>query len=225
MAAEAHGLEDARFVRFTPDDGPATYLASYTAFDGSGISQQLLQTGDFLDFAMTPMVGPAAANKGLALFPRKIGGRYVALSRADGETNAVAFSDSLRVWGDAVKLRSPRRDWQVVQVGNCGSPIETAAGWLVLTHGVGPMRTYSIGVDLLSLDDPTQVIGSLDEPLLTPSPTEQNGMVPNVVYSCGGLVHRDTLVLPYGVADSSISIATFQVPELLEAMKPTFATR
>jgi predicted GH43/DUF377 family glycosyl hydrolase len=218
MAAESQGLEDARFVQMRCDDGSSTYLASYTAFDGAGISQQLLRTNDFRRFSASPVVGPAATNKGLALFPRQIEGRYVALSRADGETNSVAFSETLGVWGDAVTIQSPRRDWEVVQLGNCGSPIETEAGWLVLTHGVGPMRTYSIGAELLDLEDPTRLIATLDEPLLSPSAVEQDGYVPNVVYSCGGLLHDGTLVLPYGVADSSISIATVSWPALHAAM-------
>ena len=218
MAAESHGLEDARFVQLRGDDGELSYLASYTAFDGVHISQQLLRTQDFRRFSASPVVGPAAANKGLALFPRQIEGRYVALSRSDGETNSVAFSDTLGVWGDAVTIQSPRRDWEVVQLGNCGSPIETDAGWLVLTHGVGPMRTYSIGAELLDIDDPTRVIASLDRPLLVPSASEQDGYVPNVVYSCGGLLHDGTLVLPYGVADSSIAVATVSWAALRSAM-------
>jgi predicted GH43/DUF377 family glycosyl hydrolase len=216
-AAESHGMEDARFVRFVDADGEVTYYATYTAFDGIAISQQLLRTVDFERFDASPMIGPAAANKGLALFPRCIGGRYAALSRHDRETNAVAFSGSLLHWDEAVTIQIPERPWELIQLGNCGSPIETEQGWLVLTHGVGPMRTYSIGALLLDLDDPTTVIGSLDEPLLTPS-EGQDGYVPNVVYSCGALLHADTLVLPYGVADTSIEIATFHWPDVLGAM-------
>jgi predicted GH43/DUF377 family glycosyl hydrolase len=217
-AAESQGMEDARFVRFVDDDGSVTYYASYTAFDGTNISQQLLETTDFITFAASPMVGRAASNKGLALFPRRIGGRFAALSRHDRETNGVAFSDSLGHWGDAAVVQVPDRDWDVVQLGNCGSPIETDAGWLVLTHGVGPMRTYSIGALLLDLDDPTTVLATLPEPLLTPSPDEQDGYVPNVVYSCGSLLHGDTLVVPYGIADTSIGVATFCCPDVLAAM-------
>jgi predicted GH43/DUF377 family glycosyl hydrolase len=217
MAAESRGIEDARFVRFTHDDDSVTYYATYTAFDGVSISQQLLQTTDFVKFDASPMIGPAATNKGLAIFPRKIGGRYVALSRHDRETNAVAYSDSLLHWDDAVTIQAPDRPWEVIQLGNCGSPIETDDGWLVLTHGVGPMRTYSIGALLLDRDDPTRVIRTLPEPLLAPG-EDQDGYVPNVVYSCGALLHGETLVLPYGVADTSIAIATFDWPELLGAM-------
>lgn len=221
MDAESNGMEDARFVRFVDDDGAVTYYATYTAFDGAGISQQLLETTDFGTFVSSPLVGPAAANKGLALFPRRIGGRFAALSRRDGETNAVAFSDSLDHWGSAVTCEAPDRGWGVIQLGNCGPPIETDDGWLVLTHGVGPMRTYSIGALLLDLDDPTRVVKTLAEPLLTPADDEQDGYVPNVVYSCGSLLHGETLVVPYGIADTSIAIATIRWPELLEAMVHT----
>jgi predicted GH43/DUF377 family glycosyl hydrolase len=164
------------------------------------------------------MVGSAATNKGLALFPRRIAGRFAALSRYDRETNAVAFSDSLGEWKHAVTWQAPDRDWDVVQLGNCGSPIETEAGWLVLTHGVGPMRTYSIGALLLDLEDPTKVVATLTEPLLSPQADEQDGYVPNVVYSCGALLHDDTLVIPYGIADAAIGIATVRWPDLLGAM-------
>jgi len=219
MAAEAHGMEDARFVRFV-DDGEVTYYATYTAFDGAAITQQLLQTTDFISFEASPMVGPAATNKGLALFPRRIGGRFAAMSRHDRETNAVVFSDTLGHWDGAVTCQTPDRHWEVIQLGNCGSPIETPEGWLVLTHGVGPMRTYSIGALLLDIDDPTRVVATLPEPLLAPSLDEQDGYVPNVVYSCGALLHRDTLVVPYGIADRAIAIATVPWPTLLEAMVP-----
>ena len=217
MAAESRGMEDARFVRFTEDDGDVRYYATYTAFDGVSISQQLLQTTDFAQFAASPMVGPAAANKGLALFPRRIDGRFVALSRHDRETNAVAYSDSLLHWDEAVTIQTPERTWEIVQLGNCGSPIETDAGWLVLTHGVGPMRTYSIGAKLLDLEDPSRVIATLHQPLLAPG-EDQDGYVPNVVYTCGALLHEDTLIVPYGVADTCIAIATVGLGELIDAM-------
>jgi predicted GH43/DUF377 family glycosyl hydrolase len=219
MAAESHGMEDARFVRFVGDDGEVTYYATYTAFDGVSISQQLLRTTDFMRFASSPMIGPAATNKGLALFPRRIAGRFVALSRHDRETNAIAFSDTLSYWDRAVTCQAPERPWEVIQLGNCGSPMETEEGWLVLTHGVGPMRTYSIGAMLLDLDDPTKVVRTLAEPLLRPD-DDQDGYVPNVVYTCGALMHGDTLVVPYGIADTSIGVATVRWPELLDAMVP-----
>lgn len=216
-AAESHGVEDARFVTFVDDDGREELCATYTAFDGVTISQQLLRTTDLVAFTSSPMTGPAAENKGLALFPRRIRGRFAALSRADRETNAVAFSDSLVHWGDVTVVQEPTRPWEVVQLGNCGSPIETARGWLVLTHAVGPMRTYSIGAMLLDLDDPTTVLGTLPEPLLTPGGHE-GGYVPNVVYSCGALLHGDTIVLPHGIADSSIGVVTVSCSALLDRM-------
>lgn len=218
MRAEAVGMEDARFVRFTDDDGSVRFYATYTAYSGSHISQQLLETHDFRSFVSTPMVGRAAANKGLALFPRRIGGRFAALSRSDRESNTIAFSDSPFTWMSAAPCQQPVEAWEVLQLGNCGAPVETEAGWLVLTHGVGPMRTYRIGAILLDPDDPSRVLGRLREPLLSPADDEQNGYVPNVVYSCGALLHADTLVLPYGASDASIGIATVALPMLLAAL-------
>ena len=223
-SAESNGMEDARFVRFVDDDA-ATYYATYTAFDGVGISQQLLATTDFRSFRSSPLLGAAAANKGLALFPRKINGRFVALSRHDGETNAVAYSDDIRCWPTATPIEIPTAAWEAVQVGNCGSPIETDDGWLVLTHGVGPMRTYSIGALLLDLDRPTKVIGRTRLPLLTPQLDEQDGYVPNVVYSCGALRHHDMLLVPYGIGDANIGFATVAIGDLLISMdEPSAAT-
>jgi predicted GH43/DUF377 family glycosyl hydrolase len=218
IGAEQAGMEDARFVRFIDDDGSTTFYATYTAYSGSHISQQLLETTDFQSFTSAPIVGHAAANKGLALFPRRIGGRFAAMSRSDRESNTVAYSEHLSVWTSALPCQSPTRAWEVLQLGNCGSPIETDAGWLVLTHGVGPMRTYSIGAILLDLDDPTRILSQLPQPLLSPATDEQDGYVPNVVYSCGALVHADTLVLPYGISDAAIGIATVPLPELLAAL-------
>jgi predicted GH43/DUF377 family glycosyl hydrolase len=220
MSAEQAGMEDARFVRFIDDDGSMAFYATYTAYSGDQISQQLLETTDFQSFTSAPIVGRAAANKGLALFPRRIRGRFAAMSRSDRESNTVAYSDHLSVWASALPCQSPTRAWEVLQLGNCGSPIETDAGWLVLTHGVGPMRTYSIGAILLDLDDPTRILSQLPQPLLTPTADEQDGYVPNVVYSCGALVHADTLVLPYGISDGAIGIATVALPELLAALRP-----
>jgi predicted GH43/DUF377 family glycosyl hydrolase len=215
---ESHGMEDARFVRFTHDDGLVVYYATYTAYDGTHISQQLLATTDFCRFKSSPLTGDAAMNKGMSLFPRRIGGRFAALSRWDRESNCVAFSDNLRRWNRAVPVQVPARAWEVLQLGNCGSPIETDAGWLVLTHAVGPMRTYSIGALLLDLEDPTIVLGQLQQPLLTPEREEQDGYVPNVVYSCGALVHAGTLVLPYGIGDAAIGIATVPLADLLAGL-------
>ncbi len=218
MSAEQAGMEDARFVRFLDDDGSITFYATYTAYSGSHISQQLLETKDFQSFTSAPMVGRAAANKGLALFPRRIRGRFAAMSRSDRETNTVAYSDHLSVWTGALACHRPTQAWEVLQLGNCGSPIETEAGWLVLTHGVGPMRTYRIGAILLDLEDPTRILAELPQPLLSPAVDERDGYVPNVVYSCGALVHADTLVLPYGISDAAIGIATVPLPELLAAL-------
>ncbi len=215
MAAEAVGMEDARLVRFVEDDGSVIYHATYTAYNGSHISQQMLTTNDFRSFTSAPLVGDAAANKGLALFPRRVNGRFAALSRSDRESNTIAFTDDLSVWTTTLPCQRPLLAWETLQLGNCGPPMETAAGWLVLTHGVGPMRTYRIGAILLDLDDPTRIIGRLRRPLLSPADDEQDGYVPNVVYSCGGLVHADTLVLPYGIGDAQIGIATVALPDLL----------
>jgi predicted GH43/DUF377 family glycosyl hydrolase len=171
-----------------------------------------------VSFTSSPLVGQAAANKGLALFPRRINGSFVALTRSDRESNSIVISKDPRHWLKALPCQVPSRPWEVLQLGNCGSPIETEAGWLVLTHGVGPMRTYSIGALLLDLEDPTKILGQLDEPLLTPAPDEQDGYVPNVVYSCGGLIHGDHLVLPYGIGDAAIGVATVPMGELLGAL-------
>jgi predicted GH43/DUF377 family glycosyl hydrolase len=213
-------MEDARFVRFIDDEGAATFLATYTAFNGTDIAQQLLETADFVHFTSSPLVGPAASNKGLALFPRRISGRFAALSRSDRESNTIAFSKNLHQWDEGHPCQVATRSWEVLQLGNCGSPIETDAGWLVFTHGVGPMRTYSIGAMLLDLDDPTRIIGQLRQPLLSPAPDEQDGYVPNVVYSCGALLHAGTIILPYGIGDSAIGIATVRLQSLLELLEP-----
>ncbi len=217
-SAEGAGMEDARFVRFVDDDGSVTFYASYTAYSGSHISQQLLETEDFRAFTSTPMVGRAAVNKGLGLFPRRIRGRFAAMSRSDRESNSVAYSDHPFEWTDSVPCQRPARAWEALQLGNCGPPIETEAGWLVLTHGVGPMRTYRIGAMLLDLEDPTQILGRLREPLLSPAADEQDGYVPNVVYSCGALVHGGILVLPYGIGDAAIGVATAPLGDLLAAL-------
>jgi predicted GH43/DUF377 family glycosyl hydrolase len=219
MSAESKGMEDARFVRFVDDDGGVTFFASYTAYDGTDIGQQLLETKDFVQYTSSPMVGAAAANKGLALFPRRIGGRFAALSRSDRESNTVAFSQNPRHWEGALACQAPTSSWEVVQLGNCGSPIETDEGWLMLTHGVGPMRTYNIGAILLDLEDPTRILGRLREPLLSPAHDEQDGYVPNVVYSCGALLHAGTLVIPYGIGDSAIGVATVLLDELLASLR------
>ncbi|GLZ36956.1 glycoside hydrolase family 130 protein [Actinokineospora sp. NBRC 105648] len=219
--AERHGIEDARFVRLTDDDGTRTYYATYTAYDGSQVAPQLIQTDDFRTFHISQLTGSAAANKGMALFPRKINGRFAALSRGDGESTAVGTSTDVRSWTESTPVHVPARDWELVQVGNCGPPIETPNGWLVLTHGVGPMRVYSIGAILLDLVHPERVVATLPEPLLLPAATERDGYVPNVVYSCGSLLYGNTLVIPYGTSDSSIALATVSLRDLLAAMVQT----
>ena len=215
-AAESHGMEDARFVRFTDDDGTATYLATYTAFDGAHIAPARLQTDDFRTFRASPFTGRAAVNKGMALFPRPVGGRHLALSRWDRENNALAFSDDGYDWDDAVEIQAPSRPWDLIQLGNCGPPVETPAGWLVITHGVGPMRGYALGAALLDLDDPSRVLGVLPEPLLRPAPDERDGYVPNVVYTCGALQYQGSLLLPYGCSDASIRVAFVDLAALLD---------
>jgi predicted GH43/DUF377 family glycosyl hydrolase len=216
--SEAHGMEDARFVRVVCDDGSATYRATYTAFDGDRIAPQLIETSDFRRFRMSQLAGPAAKNKGMALFPRTIRGRHVALSRWDRENNAIATSLDGHSWGEPRTLQVPSRAWELTQTGNCGSPVETDQGWLVLTHGVGPMREYAIGALLLDLDEPSRVIGALREPLLSPRADERDGYVPNVVYSCGALLHGHRLLLPYGASDASVRFAVVDVPLLLEQL-------
>jgi predicted GH43/DUF377 family glycosyl hydrolase len=214
-SAESHGIEDVRFVSFDDRDGRTTYFGTYTAFDGERIAPHLLQTDDFLTFSAGPMIGPAAQNKGMALFPRRISGDMWSLSRWDRENISVARSADGVVWGSAQVVATPHRPWDLIQLGACSSPVETPEGWLVLTHGVGPMRVYSVGAMLLALDDPTRVLGVLDEPLLTPDQDEREGYVPNVVYSCGALVHGDALVVPYGCSDSSIRFVFVDLPGLL----------
>jgi len=216
--ADSQGIEDARFVRFVDDDGTTTYYATYTAFDGFTILPQLIETTDFVTFRIATLGGACARNKGMALFPRKIEGQYVALGRHDLENLHVLRSDDIRTWSNAELIYGPGRGWELVQIGNCGSPIETEHGWLVLTHGVGPMRTYAIGALLLHLDDPSRVIGDLGSPLLEPAEDERNGYVPNVVYSCGAIVEDGTVVIPYGFSDQAIHVATVDLEELIAAM-------
>ncbi len=212
---ESHGIEDARFTRFESEDGAATYYATYTAFDGSHVTPHLLQTDDFTDFESTRLIGPAAKNKGMALFPRRVGGKYLALSRWDRESIGVASSADARQWDAAATVRTPQQPWELIQLGNCGSPIETDDGWLVFTHGVGPLREYRIGAILLDLEDPTKVIGSSRQPLLTSTGDERFGYVPDVVYSCGGLLHGRTVVLPYGCSDATVRFAAADLAELI----------
>lgn len=213
---EKNGIEDARFVKFTKDDGQFTYIATYTAYDGSFILPHLMETNDFCHFIVSPLHGKAATNKNLALFPRKINGKYAMLSRIDGVNNYIMFSDDLYLWEDALLLQKPKYPWEFVQIGNAGSPIETEKGWLVITHGVGPMRKYCLGASLFDLDDPTIELGRLKEPLLVPNEEERHGYVPNVVYSCGSIIHGDQLFIPYAVSDYASSFATIPLKILLE---------
>jgi len=216
--SQRNGIEDARFVRFENDDGTHVYYATFTAFDGKVIVPELVETSDFLLFRFITLNGPAAENKGMAIFPRKINGLYAMLSRQDNENIYLMFSDNIHFWHERKVLLKPTFPWELVQLGNCGSPIETDAGWLVLSHGVGPMRRYCIGAFLLDRDDPAKVIGRLHEPLLKPNENEREGYVPNVVYTCGALVHNGELIIPYGLADHATGFATVPLRELLAAM-------
>jgi predicted GH43/DUF377 family glycosyl hydrolase len=216
--ADSHGIEDARFVRFVDDNGAVTYYATYTAFDGFQILPQLIETTDFRTFDILTMDGSGASNKGMAIFPVRIEGQYTALSRHDRESLFLMYSDDIRSWTHSELIYPPTEGWESVQVGNCGSPMATSEGWLVLTHGVGPMRRYAIGAMLLDRKDPSRVIGRLREPFLAPEEQERDGYVPNVLYSCGGLLHGDLLVLPYGIADQRIGFATVGVTDLLDSM-------
>ena len=220
---ESRGMEDARFVRFVEDDGSVSYYATYTAYDGHDILPQLIVTRDFLHFRVRTLNGACVQNKGMALFPRRIGGRFAMLSRHDGESLYFMTSDKVRFWNVAEELRIPYHPWEFVQIGNCGSPIETEAGWLVLTHGVGPMRRDAIGAMLLDLEDPQRIIGQLAEPLLDPAADEREGYVPNVVYTCGGIVHNGQLILPYGFSDVGIAIATTPIDDLVSRLRDGFA--
>src|SRR5476649_883513 len=216
---ERKGIEDARFVEFKSEDGSSIYYATYTAYDGALIMPKLLQTTDFYNFKIMPLYGAGAQNKNLALFPRKINGRYAMMSRIDGCNNYIMYSDKINIWEKPILLQKPEFSWEFIQIGNCGSPIETEHGWIIITHGVGPMRRYVLGASLLKLDDPTIEIGRLDEPLLIPNSDEREGYVPNVLYSCGSLIHNGKLIIPYGVSDSSTAFAEVDLEELITKMK------
>jgi predicted GH43/DUF377 family glycosyl hydrolase len=218
--SQRNGIEDARFVCFRNDDGAQTYYATFTAYDGRVVVPELVETSDFLHFRFITLNGQAAENKGMAMFPRKIGGLYAMLSRQDNENIYLMFSDDVHFWNERRVLLKPAFPWELIQMGNCGSPIETDAGWLVLSHGVGPMRKYCIGAFLLDRDDPAKVIGRLREPLLQPNRNEREGYVPNVVYTCGALLHNGELIIPYGLADHATGFATVPLAEVLAAMEP-----
>jgi predicted GH43/DUF377 family glycosyl hydrolase len=216
---ERNGIEDARFVKFTGDNGEITYYATYTAYDGITILPKLLETNNFYHFKSLPIHGEIAQNKGMALFPRKIKGKYAMLCRIDGANNYIAYSDNINIWREVKLIQKPKFPWDLVQVGNCGSPVETEGGWLVITHGVGPMREYVLGASLYELDDPEKEIGRLKTPLLAPNAEEREGYVPNVVYSCGSIIHNGNLIIPYGISDYASSYASVNLNELLNELK------
>jgi len=216
---EKNGIEDARFVKFTKPNGDVVYYGTYTAFDGFTILPKLIETKDFYSFNIYPLHGKYAIDKNLALFPRKVNGKYVMISRIDGINNYIMFSDKLVRWSDARVLSEPVFPWELVQIGNGGSPIETEKGWLLITHGVGPVRKYCLGACLLDLDDPTKVIGRLKEPLLMPVEDERSGYVPNVVYTCGNYVHNGELIIPYAMSDYATGFAGINLNNLLEALQ------
>lgn len=220
MGVETQGIEDARFVKFTGDDGIATWYATYAAHNGFAVLPKLIETRDFYHFRVTPLFGKMAQFRGMALFPRKINGRYAMLGRTDGVNNYIMFSDRIDTWNEAQLIREPQYPWELIHVGNCGSPVETPHGWLVITHGVGAMRKYSLGAMLLDLEDPTRVIGQLNEPLLSPNSDEREGLMPNVLYSCGSLISNNRLYLPYTLSDTSSSMAVVNLEELYELLVP-----
>ncbi|MFA4905173.1 MAG: glycoside hydrolase family 130 protein [Candidatus Margulisiibacteriota bacterium] len=215
---ESNGVEDARFVRFVDEDGSVTYYATYTAYNGREILPQLIETKDFHCFKISTLNGPLARNKGMALFPRRINGQYAMITRTDGENLYLSYSNNIHFWFEGVKIEAPENSWELVQIGNCGSPLETKKGWIMLTHGVGPMRKYCIGVSLLDLKDPSKIIGRLAEPLLMPREEEREGYVPNVVYSCGSIILNHELIIPYAISDSESHVASIPVDELLEKL-------
>ena len=217
--SQRNGIEDARFVQFRNEDGSWRYYGTFTAYDGRVVVPEIVETADFLLFRFRTLNGPAAENKGIALFPRKINGLYAMLSRQDNENIYLMFSDNIHFWNERKALLRPAFPWELVQLGNCGSPIETEAGWLVLSHGVGPMRRYCIGAFLLDRDDPSKVIGRLRQPLLQPNENEREGYVPNVVYTCGALIHNGQLIVPYGLADHATGFATAPLAEVIGAME------
>lgn len=217
--SQSNGLEDARFVPFDDDQEGRKYYGTYTAFDGKTILPQILETEDFISFKFITLNGPGVKNKGMALFPRKIDGNYAMLSRQDNENIYLMYSDNIHFWYEPQKIVRPTYSWEFVQMGNCGSPIETDQGWIVLSHGVGPMRRYCIGAFLLDLDDPSRVIGRLRHPLIEPDENEREGYVPNVVYTCGALKHGERLIIPYAMSDYATGFAVAEVNDILDAME------
>ncbi|MDF1547787.1 MAG: glycoside hydrolase family 130 protein [Bacteroidales bacterium] len=218
-ANEKNGVEDARFVKFVEDNGNVNYFATYTAYNGVTILPKMLDTRDFYHFRIVPLNGEIAQNKGMAMFPRKVNGKYAMLCRLDGFNNYISFSDTINIWREARLLQEPRFPWELIQIGNGGSPIETPEGWLVITHGVGPMREYVLGASLFDLQNPEKEIGRLKTPLLMPNNEEREGYVPNVVYTCGSMVHNDDLIIPYAMSDYASTYATVNLRELLGELK------
>jgi len=218
-ATEQKGIEDARFVKFTDDDGEITYYATYTAYDGLAILPKLISTKDFYNFKILPLNGEIAQNKGMALFPRKINGKYAMLCRIDGVNNYIAYSENINIWREAKIIQQPRYPWELVQIGNSGSPIETKEGWLVITHAVGSMREYTLGASLYEIENPEKEIGRLVNPLMVPDESEREGYVPNVIYSCGSIIHNGDLIIPYAMSDHSSTYATVNLRELLDVLK------
>jgi predicted GH43/DUF377 family glycosyl hydrolase len=216
--SQSNGIEDARFVEFG-DGGRTTYYATYTAYSGRAIRSELIETNDFMSFRLRPLTGAAAGNKGMALFPRKIGGKYAMIARQDNENLYLIYSDDLYRWDGGQAILKPEFPWEFVQIGNCGSPIELDEGWLLLTHGVGPVRKYSIGAALLDKNDPSKVLARAREPLLRPEPSEREGYVPNVVYTCGAMRHNDQIILPYAVSDTFSNLATIKISALMQTMQ------
>jgi predicted GH43/DUF377 family glycosyl hydrolase len=219
-ASESNGIEDARFVKFTDNAGDVTYYGTYTAYNGHAILPKLIETKDFYKFKVMPLRGASSHNKGMALFPRKIKGRYAMVGRIDGINNYIMFSDKINIWKESKLLQEPKYAWECVQIGNSGSPIETDKGWLLLTHGVGTMRQYSLGAILLDLEDPSKVIARLEEPLLVPTADEREGYVPNVVYSCGAIKHDDKIIIPYAMSDTASTFAYVYLDDLFKKMIP-----
>ncbi len=217
--AENRGIEDARFVRFTEDDNTEKIYATYTAYNGHTILPKLLSTKDFYTFRIMPLHGSGAMNKNLALFPKKIKGKYAMLARIDGVNNYLMYSERSTLWNDPIIIQEPKFPWEFTQIGNCGSPLLTEEGWLIISHGVGPMRRYCIGASLFDLDDPSKEIGRLEEPLITPLENEREGYVPNVVYSCGSIIHNNSLILPYALSDYSSTYAVINMTDLLNELK------
>jgi predicted GH43/DUF377 family glycosyl hydrolase len=216
--SQSNGIEDARFVEFS-DGERTTYYATFTAYSGRAIRSELIETRDFMSFRLRPLSGAASQNKGMALFPRKIGGRYAMIARQDNENLYLIYSDDLYRWDHGQAILKPEFPWEFVQIGNCGSPIELDEGWLLLTHGVGPVRKYSIGAALLDKNDPSKVLARSREPLLRPEPSEREGYVPNVVYTCGAMRHNDQIILPYAVSDTYSNFATIKISALMQTME------